>query len=110
MELRGINEKLYYVCISVGCKGIHGSHPDGKPLGIPAKANIRKARSAAHIAFDRIWEHKKMTRTEAYAWLSKIMGVQEAHIGNFDAEQCRKIVTTVKTEFPELFPFSDDIP
>lgn len=110
MILGEFEDKLRYSCTINGCIGSHGAHLNGKPLGTPANARTRKARILAHAAFDRLWENGKFTRNQAYLWLSNMLEIQEAHIGDLNLEQCRRIVEAVKSEFPELFPFSDDVP
>lgn len=106
MRLMGSMWGVRYHCVRKGCGGSHGSHPDGSPLGAPADAATRKARADAHADFDRIWRHGRMSRGQAYAWLSRQMGVDEAvHIGGLDAEACRSVSRSVRDAFPELFPF-----
>lgn len=77
----------------VGCR-----RGTDKPLGLPANAEVRAARRLAHSHFDQLWKSGEMTRTEAYKWLSSIMGVryQQAHIALFDADQCRRVIEMVK--------------
>jgi ssDNA-binding Zn-finger/Zn-ribbon topoisomerase 1 len=74
------------------CRGTHGAHPDGRPLGIPANRETKDKRIEAHKHFDPIWEQKLMTRKEAYRRLAKEMGVAEVHIGESDIETCEKII------------------
>lgn len=83
----------------VGChrkgKRAHGIKSDGSlPLGTLANAKLRKARNAAHRAFDPIWRRGDMKRTDAYAWLAERMGISAAncHIARFDEEQCARVV------------------
>lgn len=96
-----------YKCRSLECRGSHGCHPDGSPVGKPADAKTRKARILAHDTFDRIWKSKKMTRGRAYVWMRHELGMaeDECHIGSFDAETCKKLVQAVRASFPDLFPF-----
>lgn len=66
-----------------------------KPFGTMANAKLRYYRKRAHQYFDPLWKNKsaKMTRTEAYAWLSLVLGIPEekCHIGLFDEEQCKEV-------------------
>jgi hypothetical protein len=96
-----------YRCRSLDCRGSHASHPDGSPVGTPADARTRKARTLAHEAFDRVWRTKKMTRGRAYAWMRNELGMteEECHIGSFDVETCRRLVQKVRGYYPDLFPF-----
>lgn len=97
LRLTPRGRRWYYRCehsTTTGCPGSHGAHPDGSPLGIPADQCTKRARMAAHAAFDRLWRHGGMTRTGAYRWLQQAMGLSEgeAHIGRFTAEPCRKLI------------------
>lgn len=86
-------QNWFYGCIRFpDCKGAHGCHPDGKPLGKPAPPEVKKWRIAAHEIFDRLWKNDGMKRTEAYAYLAEKMGVKEIHIGESDIETCKKII------------------
>jgi ssDNA-binding Zn-finger/Zn-ribbon topoisomerase 1 len=84
------------------CKGSHGAHRDGRPLGIPANKVTKMARIRAHRVFDLIWKERKMSRGEAYAWMRRKMKLSEddAHIGKFTLEQCEQLITDVRTKFP----------
>lgn len=75
----------------VGC---HKDNPDNTPLGRLANAELRKAKSAAHKAFDPLWKDRQMTRSEAYQWLANELGLtkEEAHIGWFDEAMCAKVI------------------
>lgn len=94
---------LFYGCSRFpDCKGCHGAHPDGRPLGTPANRKTSEARIRAHDVFDRIWKQRRMTRPQAYAWMRQAMGLSEAeaHIGHFTFEQCEKLIATIKVKFP----------
>lgn len=71
-----------------------GAHPSGEPLGTPADPETRQWRIKAHDAFDRVWKQWGYTREEAYNLLSLLMNVplKDAHIANFNLEQCKKVV------------------
>jgi len=73
-----------------------------RPLGRLADKSLRAAKSAAHAAFDPLWQ-RKMTRdgvskSEArgagYRWLAGQMGLtsDQCHIGMFNNEQCQRVV------------------
>ena len=52
-------QNWFYGCIRFpDCKGAHGCHPDGKPLGKPAPPEVKKWRIAAHEIFDRLWKNE----------------------------------------------------
>jgi ssDNA-binding Zn-finger/Zn-ribbon topoisomerase 1 len=80
------------------CRGTHGAHPDGTPLGIPANAATKLARMAAHGAFDGLWRSMGMRRNSAYHWLGQVLGMprSEVHIGSFNSEQCARVVAAVE--------------
>lgn len=109
LRLRRSKHGVFYGCENwtSGCKGSHGAHPDGRPLGSPANAATKKARMQAHRLFDRLWQPygktpAKMSRAQAYTWLCKAMQLSnyEAHIGRFDIAQCQQLIEAVKQRFP----------
>lgn len=82
-----------------GCRGSHSAHQDtGKPMGIPAKQEVKTARHNAHRVFDQLWMSGQMSRKRAYQWMQKVMGMtkREAHIGAFDAEQCARLISEIE--------------
>lgn len=103
------SEKLYrgtdfgpaYACEP--CGAWVGCHKGTRhALGRLANAELRKAKIAAHAAFDQLWKrkmardqiHKHAARSAGYAWLAKQLDVPTAdcHIGMFDVERCRRVV------------------
>lgn len=78
----------------VGCHKAGNGYGDGStPLGRLANAELRKAKSQAHDAFDPIWKRGLMKRKEAYSWLKKQLGARDAvHIGEMCLEDCRRVV------------------
>ena len=99
MELRRSKYGKFYGCTRYPeCRGAHGAHPDGKPLGIPANLETKQARMKAHAAFDRLWKSGRMKRKQAYRWMRDVMGMKphEAHIGKFSKEQCERLVERVE--------------
>lgn len=79
------------------CKAWVGCHPgSSNPLGRPANAELRLWKQNAHAVFDALWKgpNAEMSRTQAYKWLQQAMGltVREAHIGEFDVAQCKRLV------------------
>lgn|GEM_PF-1633466 len=102
MVLRTSRYGLFYGCKAFPkCQATHGAHKDGRPLGIPADSDTKRARITAHNVFDRIWKDKYMRRGDAYAWMAEQMGMEkdEAHIGRFDMEQCEKLIAIVDAYF-----------
>jgi len=90
-----------YVCVP--CGAWVGCH-DGttKALGGLANAELRKAKIAAHAAFDPLWQrkialdkcNKGYARRAGYKWLAAQLGlpVYKTHIGYMSLEECRKVV------------------
>lgn len=97
MHLEGSSTGLIYRCATPGCRGNHGAHPDGSPLGIPADARTRRARIEAHRALDSLWSTRE-ERLMVYAWLARQLAIPVAscHISNFDAPTCRRVITLVE--------------
>ena len=88
--------KQFWVCTH--CKAWVGCHPrTTTPLGRLANAELRKAKMAAHEAFDPLWRSGELSRSEAYAWLARTLGVSPAncHIGMFDVDGCNAVIAAV---------------
>lgn len=78
------------------CRGSHGAHPDGRPLGIPANRATKDKRIEAHKVFDTLWKQGILKRKEAYQRLAEELGMSEVHIGESDIEMCDKIIEASK--------------
>jgi hypothetical protein len=65
-----------------------------RPLGRLSNAEGRMLKVAAHASFDPLWKNGLKSRSAAYAWLAKQLGiaVEDCHIGQFDEAQCRRVV------------------
>lgn len=88
-----LHHKVFYVCTP--CDARVGCHPGtDKPLGRLANSDLRKAKQAAHAAFDPLWRELDLfkNRRKAYAWLSEQLGIskKKCHIGMFDEPTCRR--------------------
>lgn len=81
---------LSYICRGYPiCDAYVGAHKKSKtPLGTLANAELRALRAQCHSVFDRLWREKHMSRKKAYAFLSRLMKCDEAHIGEFSKERC----------------------
>jgi hypothetical protein len=91
--------KSFWICRACGAYcGCSGT--TSEPLGLPAGAETRQARSRAHRAFDKLWKKPNgvMSRTAAYKWLASEMGItsQECHIGKMMARQAYLVVDLCK--------------
>lgn len=101
MVLKPSRYGQFYGCVrwrETGCPGSHGCHPNGTPLGVPADRKTKDARIEAHAAFDTLWKEGGMRRKEAYRWMQQALDLDddEAHIGNFTAEQCALLIQMVQ--------------
>jgi zinc-finger-containing domain len=83
----------------VGCHPPHRKRKQAgtEPLGRLANAELRRAKQAAHAAFDPLWKSREMTRTEAYAWLAGAIGVSVSnmHIGVLDVDGCNAVIAAI---------------
>jgi ssDNA-binding Zn-finger/Zn-ribbon topoisomerase 1 len=72
-----------------------------EPLGRPANRELRLWKKNAHNVFDRLWKSGLATRTGAYKWLSRKLGIslEKCHIGLFDVVTCKKVVRIIQNEF-----------
>lgn len=87
---------MIYLCRK--CNAYVGVHKGtNKPLGILANAELREWKKKAHSHFDKLWKLKKMTRANAYKWLSKQLNkdIKETHIGMFNVDDCKRVVEVV---------------
>lgn len=95
-----LHDKYFYTCAP--CKAWVGCHPGTTtPLGRLANAELRRAKSKAHAAFDPLWKtaikrgrKKKEARSSGYAWLSEQLNIHpdDCHIGMFDVDMCSRVV------------------
>ena len=95
MQLRESKYGPFWGCTNYPeCRGTHGAHPDGKPLGVPADKETKDWRGEAHAVFDHWYKTKNLSRSEGYEQLQRIMGLSkaEAHIGNFDRARCEELI------------------
>ena len=79
------------------CDARVGTKENGDPRGPLANARLRQLRMQAHQAFDQLWKGGSkagMSRSAAYRWLAKRLGVteREAHIGGSGEEMCKRIL------------------
>ena len=89
-----------------------GSHPGtDEPLGFAADGPTRQARMRLHQdMLDPIWKaaprhEQKAARTLVYQYLSHVMGLPEAHVGEFTIEQCREAWQALSNETLEGIEF-----
>lgn len=103
--------------------GVTLHRTNGKPMGEPADKATRQMRRRAHAAFDPIWLHadertgvwnlpepersrqvrriRREARAKAYEWLARELGVEEAHIGSMDIEQCERVIALAQARLQQ---------
>jgi hypothetical protein len=95
-----LHSKRFYLCEV--CGAYVGCHEGtNRALGRLANAELRRWKSKAHASFDPLWKTRKWgTRKQAYTRLASELGVAEngCHIGMFDVEQCKKVISIVSQE------------
>lgn len=85
----------FYICDN--CGAYVGCHPGTTTaLGSPAGPETRSARQQCHRLFDRHWKSGGMSRSEAYARISKALGFS-VHFSQLTQEQCEQAITELKT-------------
>lgn len=68
---------------------------DGRPL---VDEGTHRARQAAHAAFDPIWQQRRMSRTAAYKWLRKALGLDYVpHMADMDALTAARVVAACRS-------------
>ena len=91
---------MIYLCRNYPkCDAYVGVHKrTNEPLGRLANPELRHWKKAAHSAFDKVWESGRMSRAEAYKWLSDKLRIDpgECHIGMFDVGVCKSVVSVCK--------------
>ena len=70
----------------------------------PADDTTRRARRAAHAAFDPLWKDGSISRSEAYIGLAEFLGYsrRNTHIGYFNFEECQKVVAYANEMRPKV--------
>ena len=99
-----LNERRFWQCNR--CGGYVGTHKETwEPLGIPANAELRRARQAVHEIMDPIWQNAwtgytdghlnrkaivKAARGRVYAFLADRLGMtrESCHTAMFDLDDC----------------------
>ena len=96
----GKNYGKSYMCYYCKkCDSYVGCHNNTREaLGTMANKELREWRKKAHKEFDPFWKKWGMKRNESYKLMQGIMGMteDEAHIANFDVNQCKKLVEKIR--------------
>lgn len=90
--------RLFYSCPHFPkCRGSHGAHPDGRPMGVPGDEETKALRHQVHVALEALWgPWDAMTGREKrimYAWLQKY--APKPHVSEMTAADCRLFLTTL---------------
>lgn len=96
-EIYGTSYGKMYICRR--CDAYVGTHSGTEQaLGRVANKELRTWKKKAHAAFDPLWKERGVVRSQAYIWMANKMGlpIEEAHIGMFDVEQCKKLIQLIK--------------
>ncbi|WP_088255607.1 zinc-finger-containing protein [Fimbriiglobus ruber] len=105
-----LSDKAFWACERYPtCDAYVGCHPGTEtPLGRLANKELRGWKLKAHNSFDPLWKAKLAKRQReqgpdpkirargtGYQWLAGQLGipVEQCHIGLFDADTCRRVVT-----------------
>lgn len=92
-HLPELHAKQFWCCAP--CGAYVGCHPGTeRPLGRLANAELRRAKVAAHGAFDLLWRARGWKRNAAYRWLADQLGIdrEQCHIGMFNVATCARVV------------------
>lgn len=95
----GLEREHIYQCQN--CNARVGCHKGTtRPLGNVANETLRLKRMETHQVFDAYWKRQNMSRTAAYRWLAKQMGLPEGktHIGGFEMDQCQRVIDLCRQE------------
>jgi hypothetical protein len=101
---KDLGHKIFWRCVP--CKAWVGCHlGSDRPLGRLANEELRNWKRAAHDAFDPLWrtvgnnkKRQREAKSRAYAALARELGIprEEAHIGMFDIDLCRRTVAIIE--------------
>ena len=97
-----------YIHICDSCGAFVGCHPNSKiALGTVANTELRELRKTCHKYFDVMWKSGRVSRTGAYKWLQKSMQLspEEAHIGMFDVDKCKKLLRILSIGKDDVMKF-----
>ena len=94
MQLRRSRFGLFYGCDRYPlCKGTHGAHPDGRPLGVPATGEVKHLRIRAHELLD-----VRYGRKGYFTFLRKTLGIgyEDAHVAKLTKPQLQVVIATLE--------------
>lgn len=100
----------FWICQCGAYVGCHKNGDGKQPLGAAAGAETRRLRSKCHALFDPMWQSKDpsvrifRSRNSAYAWISQMMRVEQAHfswMGAADLNRALAILERVHNDHSE---------
>ena len=99
----GVSHGLAYICGNFpGCDTYVGANRRTLlPLGTMADRRTRMLRRQCHERFDPRWRSGDMSRKAAYAWMGSVLGLEDPHIGQFDAAQCRRLLAILAAQIKD---------
>ncbi|QZA70486.1 DNA binding domain protein [Erwinia phage AH03] len=83
------------------CSALVSCHPGSRiPLGYMTDREGRRLRKLLHLTFDILWQHKYMTRDEAYCWLATALlkSRDDAHISRLSKAELRQAMVLCEKE------------
>jgi hypothetical protein len=95
MSLRDSRYGKFWGCTRYPeCRGTHGAHPNGLPLGIPADEKTKRLRMEVHAMLELQWQGRTKRQKN---WLLGICGRE--HIGEMDKDMLLKIKHRAMSDF-----------
>lgn len=100
------------------CDAYVGTHDDRKDdkgkyiaLGRLAKPELRELKKEVHEVFDKLWTGRKMTRIEAYMWLSGILKIplEYTHIGMFSIKTCKEAIRVCNQLYDDTYGMDNKV-
>lgn len=93
--------KIAYKCDT--CDNTHEAHQfdifdldikSGEPLGLPCCPTTKIYRLHVHCILDELWNSKKLTKTDAYQLLSRLLGISknQCHVARFSIDICKRAI------------------
>ena len=99
-----LSQKRFFLCKP--CDAYVGCHPGTVvALGRLANKELRTWKIKAHEAFDPLWQTGKMSRSNAYELMCRMINItrNEAHIGLFNVDQCKLLIKKIsELKTPQL--------
>lgn len=93
------SRRPYYRCFKYPeCKGTHGAHPNGAPLGFPADARTKKLRISVHELLDRKIGDRRIKRNRRrQMYFLQGLGTS-GHVSQMNAAECEKVIAFFKSD------------